>query len=95
MLALGIEFPKLVGGVNVTDVVPVEVKPLPIDNPVVFPVVPPKAYVSLCLNELLAGAKLIVTALPIVTDVALNVGVVARGIAFKVNDPLPVQLTAV
>ena len=92
LFALGICDPNDVGGVKATPTVPLAVKLVPLAIPDVCPESEPKAYVNLCLKLESAGAKLIVTELPIVTEVAETVGVVALGIVGKSQEPLPVEL---
>ena len=68
-------------------VFPAAEKSLPIDIPSAEPFTFTKSYLSLCLKVLLAGFNVIVTLLPMVTDVALKVGVVALAMIGNVALP--------
>ena len=80
LVALGIWFASVNGTVQEYDVPKLEA---------IVPDVPPNVYFNVCVNALLALGMDTVIALPILTLVALKVGVVARGIVSSVPDPDP------
>ena len=92
-MVLGIWLPKLVGGVKVAVVFPAAEKSAPMDIPSAEPFTFTKSYLNLCLKLLLAGFRVMVTPLPIVTEVALRVGVVALAMVGKVALPETEPLT--
>ena len=82
-VAFGIWFAMLVGTVHEYDVVLVF-------SVAILPDAVPMEYVRTCENDVDALPETeIVTAEPMLTDVAESVGVVARGIVAQVNDPVP------
>ena len=80
---------------SVAVVVPVAVKFSPMERPDTESLTLPNAYRILCLKVLLAGVMVIVTLLPIVTEVADRVGVVALGIVVSAKVPEALALPEV